>query len=193
MKPMNTKEEGTEKTGRQTTRSSRKTGKQGIYQQLTHEFPPFYDADSRILILGSFPSVKSREQQFYYGHPQNRFWRVLAELRKEPLPQSVEEKKEFLRRNRIALWDVIDSCEIIGSSDSSIRNAKVTDLSLILDSCPIRRIYTNGGTAKRLFEKYQRDRYGVEAVGLPSTSPANASYSLERLVREWGCILETLD
>ncbi len=195
MKQTDTKEERiqkTEKSVRQPARNFRKTGKQGVYQQLTHEFPPFYDENSRILILGSFPSVKSREQQFYYGHPQNRFWKVLAELLKEPLPLSVEEKKAFLRGNHIALWDVIDSCEIIGSSDSSIRNAKVTDLSLILDSSPIQRIYTNGGTAKRLFEKYQRDRYGAEAVGLPSTSPANASYSLERLVREWQCILETL-
>lgn len=193
MEMMNTKGEGIEKLGCQTARSSRKTRKPAVYQQLTHEFPPFWDKNSRILILGSFPSVKSREQQFYYGHPQNRFWKVLAELRKESLPQSIEEKKEFLRRNHIALWDVIDSCEIIGSSDSSIRNAKVTDLSLILDSCSIRQIYTNGGTAKRLFEKYQRDRYGVEAVGLPSTSPANASCSLERLVQKWRCILEPLN
>lgn len=171
----------------------RKTRNPGAYQQLSHEFPPVYDADSRILILGSFPSVKSREQQFYYGHPQNRFWKVLAGLLKESLPQSVEEKKAFLHRNHIALWDVIDSCEIIGSSDSSIRNVSVTDLSLILDKCFIRRIYTNGGTAGRLFKKYQKDRYGVEAFGLPSTSPANAAYSLERLTEEWKCILDVLD
>ncbi len=183
----------TEKSKRRDGGSSRKSRKQGVYQQLSHEFPPFYDADSRILILGSFPSVKSREQQFYYGHPQNRFWKVLAGLLQEPPLQTVEEKKAFLLRNHIALWDVIDSCEIIASSDSSIRNVTVTDLGRILNSCSIRRIYTNGGTAKKLFEKYQRDRYGAEAVGLPSTSPANASYSLERLMQEWGCILKALD
>ncbi len=171
---------------------SRNTGKKGVYQQLSHEFPPVFDKESRILILGSFPSVKSREQQFYYGHPQNRFWKVLAGLLKEDLPRTVEEKKEFLHRNHIALWDVIDSCEIIGSSDSSIRNVKVTDLGMILDNCPIRHIYANGGTAKRLFEKYQRDRYGVEIAGLPSTSPANAAYSLERLTGEWKCVLDAL-
>ena len=171
----------------------KKSGPQGTWQHLSHEFPPVFDADSRILILGSFPSVKSREQQFYYGHPQNRFWKVLAGLLKEALPETVEEKKAFLHRNHIALWDVIDSCEIIGSSDSSIRNAEVTDLSLILDHCSVRRIYVNGGTAKRLFEKYQKDQYGAEAVRLPSTSPANAAYSLERLMEEWRCILDMLD
>lgn len=193
MKQVNTKSDRTVKSGERSAGRSRKTGKQGTYQQLSHEFPPFYDKDSRILILGSFPSVKSREQQFYYGHPQNRFWRVLAGLLKEPLPQTVEEKKAFLHKNHIALWDVIDSCEIIGSSDSSIRNVSVTDLSLILDSCPIRRIYVNGGTAKRLFEKYQKDRYKAEAVGLLSTSPANAAYSLERLAEKWECILDALN
>lgn len=166
--------------------------KTGEYQWLEHEFPPVFNGDSRILILGSFPSVKSREQQFYYGHPQNRFWKILAVLFEEEMPQSVEEKRRFLLSHRIAVWDVIDSCEIIGSSDSSIRNVQVTDLKRILDVCQIRRIYTNGKTAKRLFDKYQQEGCGRESVCLPSTSPANAAYSLERLLEEWQCILEEL-
>lgn len=166
--------------------------KTGEYQRLEHEFPPVFSEDSRILILGSFPSVKSREQQFYYGHPQNRFWKVLAELLEEPLPRSVEEKRAFLLSHRIAVWDVIDSCEIIGSSDSSIREVRVTDLNQILDVCSIRQIYTNGKTAKKLFDKYQQEICGRESIGLPSTSPANAAFSLERLMEEWRCILDEL-
>ena len=116
------------------------------YQKLQHEFAPVYDTNSRILILGSFPSVKSREQQFFYGHPQNRFWKVIAALTNRPLPQTIEEKKRLLLENRIAVWDVIAECEIIGSSDSSIRNAVPNDLHQILDAAQIQHIYTNGGT-----------------------------------------------
>lgn len=167
--------------------------KTGAYQRLEHEFPPVFDENSRILILGSFPSVKSREQQFYYGHPQNRFWKILAGLFGESLPQTVEEKKLFLFSHKIAVWDVIDSCEIIGSSDSSIRNVQVTDLKRILDVCTIRQIYTNGKTAKRLFDKYQQEICGRESIGLPSSSPANAAFSLDRLTGEWRCILDELN
>lgn len=166
--------------------------KTGEYQQVCHEFPPFYDENSKILILGSFPSVKSREQQFYYGHPQNRFWKVLAGELGEKIPECIEEKKQFLLRNHIALWDVIDSCEIIGSSDSSIRNVVVTDIRQILEHCRIRNIYANGTTARKLFEKYQKERCGRDIIGLPSTSPANAAYSLERLLEEWECITDGL-
>lgn len=162
------------------------------YQKLQHEFPPVYDENSRILILGSFPSVKSREQQFFYGHPQNRFWKVIAGLTEAPVPRTVEEKKRLLMEKRIALWDVIAECEIIGSSDSSIRNVVPTDLSRILDTAHIQEIYANGNTARKLFQRFQQKTCGREVRGLPSTSPANAAYSLERLMKEWKCITEKL-
>lgn len=155
------------------------------YQKVRHEFEPVYDENSRILILGSFPSVKSREQQFYYGHPQNRFWKVIAGLTGYPVPKTIEEKKKMLLVNGIAIWDVIAECEIIGSSDSSIRNVVPTDLNRILKHADIRRIYTNGATAHRLFEKFQQKACGRTAIGLPSTSPANAAFSLERLMEAW--------
>ena len=167
-----------------------KSKKSGEYQHLEHEFPPVFDKNSRILILGSFPSVKSREQQFYYGHPQNRFWKILSTLMETDIPTDTDGRRSFLLAHGIALWDVIDSCEIIGSSDSSIRNVQVTDLRRILEACEIRKIYVNGKTAKRLFDKYQQKTYGRESICLPSTSPANAAYSLERLTQEWSCIME---
>lgn len=164
----------------------------GEYEKVKHEFAPVYDADSRILILGSFPSVKSREQQFFYGHPQNRFWKVIAGLTGCPLPVTIEEKKALLLKNRIAIWDVIAECEIIGSSDSSIRGVVPADLQQILERAQIRQIYANGATAKKLFEKFQKKSCGRSIIGLPSTSPANASFSLERLLEAWSCILEEL-
>ncbi len=157
------------------------------YQRLQHEFAPVYDANSRILILGSFPSVKSREQQFFYGHPQNRFWKVIAELTGWPLPQMIKEKKQMLLSNHIAVWDVIAECEIIGSSDSSIRNVVPNDLHQILDAAQIQHIYTNGRTAKRLYEKYQKD-LEIPMTGLPSTSPANAAFTMDRLLEKWKVI-----
>ncbi len=162
------------------------------YENIRHEFAPVYDKNSRILILGTFPSVKSREQNFYYGHPQNRFWKVLAGLTGEPLPGTIGEKKAFLLRNRIALWDVIASCDITGSSDSSIRNVVPVDLSRVLAGGSIRQIFANGGTAKKLYEKYQRAATGREIIGLPSTSPANAACRLERLMEEWRVIVQYL-
>ena len=164
----------------------------GEYKKVRHEFEPVYDENSRVLILGSFPSVKSREQQFYYGHPQNRFWKVIAGLTGWQEPGTIEEKKQMLLENRIAVWDVIAECEIVGSSDSSIRNVIPTDLERILSRADIRQIYANGGTAKRLFERFQRKNCGREVVGLPSTSPANAAYSLERLLEEWKSVAEAL-
>lgn len=164
----------------------------GEYQRVRHEFEPVYNENSRILILGSFPSVKSREQQFYYGHPQNRFWKLIAGLTGTPLPQTVEEKKKMLLDNRIAVWDVIAECEIIGSSDSSIRNVIPADLQRILQTAPVQQIYANGNTAKKLYEKFQRKSCGREIVGLPSTSPANAAFSLERLSEQWKCILDEI-
>ena len=156
----------------------------------THEFAPVYDEHSRILILGTFPSVKSREQRFYYGHPQNRFWKVLTSLTRWPqIPQTIEEKKQMLLQNGIAIWDVIQSCDIAGSSDSSIKNVVPSDIGSILKDSGIKRIYANGNMAKKLYEKYILPETGVPIIGLPSTSPANAAYSLERLKESWKQIL----
>lgn len=152
---------------------------------ILHSIPPVFDSRSEILILGSFPSVKSREQQFFYGHSQNRFWRVLAEVFGVRCPESVDEKKAFLLEHRIALWDVIGACEITGSADTSIRNAVPNDLSAIFETAAIRTIFVNGSTAKRYYDRYLRPRLGRDAICLPSTSPANAAWSLERLVEMW--------
>ena len=160
------------------------------YKTKVHEFPPVYDENSRILILGSFPSVKSREIQFYYGHPQNRFWKVFAAVFESPLPETIEEKRDFLHENRIALWDVIEQCDITGSSDASIKNVIPTDLNIILNAAQIEQIYCNGATSYKLFNKYQAKSTGRTALRLPSTSPANAQWSLERLIEEWKIIRE---
>lgn len=156
------------------------------YQTLKHTFGPLYDRDSRLLILGSFPSVKSREAGFFYGHPQNRFWKVIAALTSSDVPTTIDEKKHLLHNSHIALWDTIWQCDIIGSSDSSIRNVIPTDLSQILKEADIRQIFCNGATSARLFRRYQEPVLGRSAIRLPSTSPANAACSIERLIREWG-------
>ena len=161
-------------------------------ESLRHPFPAIYSPDSRILILGSFPSVKSREQMFFYGHPQNRFWRVMAALLGADVPQTVEEKRAFLLANHIALWDVIASCDITGSSDASIRNAVPNDLTPILEAASIRQIFTNGGTAHRLYRKYIYPLTGREDTVLPSTSPANAARSLDALINAWQPVREAL-
>ncbi|OUQ65414.1 hypothetical protein B5E53_12470 [Eubacterium sp. An11] len=155
---------------------------------IEHPFPPLYDKDSRILILGSFPSVKSREQNFFYGHPQNRFWKTVAGVLSEEVPQTIEEKKDFLHRNHIALWDVIHSCDIEGSSDSSIRNVKPNNLSEIFEKASIEAIYCNGAKSYQYYEKYQEKQTGKKAEKLSSTSPANAAFSLERLKENWKVI-----
>jgi len=154
-------------------------------KRLIHPVPPIFDKDSQILILGSFPSVKSREGEFFYHHPQNRFWRLISEIYNEKLPETIDEKRQLLISNNIALWDVVQSCEIIGSADSSIRNVIPNDISPILSKANIRRIYANGGTAYRLYKRYIYKDIGREIILLPSTSPANASYSLERLIEAW--------
>lgn len=154
-------------------------------QSIFHPFPPLYDADCKALILGSFPSVKSREAMFFYGHPQNRFWRLTARLFDEEVPQSVEDKRDLMLRHHIALWDTIRSCTITGSSDSSIRDVVPNDISVILNSSKVDRIFCNGATSHRLYMKYIFPQIGIEAVKLPSTSPANAAYSLDRLAAEW--------
>ena len=162
------------------------------YEHIVHSFEPVYDKDSEILILGTLPSVKSRENNFYYGHKQNRFWKVLATLLKEPIPDTIEEKKAMLLAHRIALWDVIQSCDIKGSSDSSIKNVQPTDIGMILEKTNVTQIYANGNKAGQLYKRYQFPVTGIEATVLPSTSPANAAWSLARLCEAWKTILHDL-
>ena len=162
------------------------------YEHIVHSFEPVYDKASEILILGTLPSVKSRENNFYYGHKQNRFWKVLATLLKEPVPETIEEKKAMLLAHRIALWDVIQSCDIKGSSDSSIKNVQPTDIGMILEKTNMTQIYANGNKAGQLYKRYQFPVTGIEATVLPSTSPANAAWSLARLCEAWKTILHDL-
>ena len=160
---------------------------------VTHPIPPVFDSGSRILILGSFPSVKSREGHFFYHHPQNRFWKTLAGVLKSPVPISIDEKKEFLLSHHIALWDVIASCSIEGSSDSSIRDVVPNDLSRILSAANIQAIFCNGKTSWNYYKKYQETVTGIPAVSLPSTSPANAAWTLEKLEGVWDVISDYLE
>ena len=155
------------------------------YEQVTHTFEPVFNKDSRVLILGSFPSVKSRENNFYYGHPQNRFWKVLARIFEKEVPETIEDKKAFLMEHRIAVWDVIESCTIIGSSDSSIKDVVVNDFARVLENTTVEKIYVNGGKAYELYRKYAEKETGMSAIKLPSTSPANAAWSLDRLYEAW--------
>ena len=157
-------------------------------QRIIHPFGPLFGPESRILILGSFPSVKSREQQFFYGHPQNRFWKVIAGLFDLPVPLTIPEKKELILSHGLALWDSIESCRIEGSSDASIREVRANDLHRILDNCRIERIYCNGKKSHEMYKKYIEPAIGREAQCLPSTSPANAAWSLERLTKAWSVL-----
>ncbi|MBI4858305.1 MAG: DNA-deoxyinosine glycosylase [Acetobacterium woodii] len=153
---------------------------------MIHTFEPVYDQKSKILILGTFPSVKSRENGFYYQHPQNRFWKVISALAGEPSPGTIEEQKTLLLENHIAVWDVIYSCDINGSSDSSIKNVVPNDIRALLGKTAIKTIYANGGKAFELYNRYCYEMTGKAIIKLPSTSPANASYSLKKLVACWG-------
>lgn len=153
--------------------------------RIFHPIAPLYDERSKILVLGSFPSVKSREQKFFYGHPQNRFWPLWALLFSEDCPETVEKKRDFALRHHIAMWDVLASCTISGSADSTIKNVTANDIRPILETADIKNIFVNGKTAEKYYIKYILPVTGREAVCLPSTSPANAAYSLERLVKEW--------
>ena len=159
-------------------------------QRAYHLIEPVYNKDSKILILGSFPSVKSREAMFFYHHPQNRFWKVLAGLFGEESPETIPERKQFLLGHNIALWDVIASCEITGSSDSSIRNVEVNDLEGMVKKTDIRHIYTNGGLADKLYHRYFDEKISLPVTKPPSTSPANAAYSPQRLLECWRAIRE---
>jgi len=155
------------------------------FTNITHTFEPIYNKESKILILGSFPSVKSRENNFYYGHPQNRFWKVISKIVNEKEPTTIEEKKKLLLDNHIAVWDVIASCSIQGSSDSSIKDVVVNDFSDILQNSSIHTIYVNGNKAYELYHRYAEEQTGMKAVKLPSTSPANAAWSVDRLCEVW--------
>lgn len=155
---------------------------------IKHPIEPVYDKNSKILILGSFPSVKSREEMFFYGHPQNRFWKVTSAVFGCEAPKTIEQKRSFLLANNIAVWDVIASCDINGSSDSSIKNVIPNDLTKILDNANIEKIFVNGKTAEKYYNKYIKDTIKRAAICLPSTSPANAIWSLERLIEEWKVI-----
>ncbi len=157
-------------------------------ESVRHTFAPIFNCESKILILGTFPSVKSRETEFYYGHPQNRFWKVIASVFACKIPETIEDKKRMLLDSKIAVWDVIESCDIIGSSDSSIQNVVVNNLNSILNHSNVEKIYANGKLAGRLYEKYSKKVTGREIVVLPSTSPANAAYSLNHLCEEWEII-----
>ncbi len=150
-----------------------------------HTIPPVYDGQSEILILGSFPSVKSRETEFFYGHAKNRFWRILSDVYEMPLPVTIEAKRALLHSCHIALWDVIASCDIENSSDSSIKDVTANDLNVILSQSHIKRIYTNGKTAKKYYDRLIYPNIKIPAEELPSSSPANASWSLDRLLERW--------
>jgi G:T/U mismatch-specific DNA glycosylase len=162
--------------------------KRGTTMKQYHNIQPIYNKQSRILILGSFPSVKSREAQFFYHHPQNRFWKILATLHHHEPLETIEAKKAFLLEHHIALWDVIESCQIKGSSDSSIEDVVVNDIHSILQKTQITHIYTNGKKAHQLYQKYCYPYTHIQDICLPSSSPANASFSLERLIKEWNII-----
>lgn len=153
-----------------------------------HPIPPLFGKNSHTLILGSFPSVKSREAMFFYGHPQNRFWSVLAMIYGVDKPETIEEKKKLILENNLALWDVIASCEITGSSDSSISDVTANDLDIIIKNSKIERIFVNGKTAEKYYNKYTYPKTGIKAICLPSTSPANAAWKVERLVESWKII-----
>ena len=157
---------------------------------IIHPIPPLYDKSSRVLILGSFPSVKSREAMFFYGHPQNRFWKLMALLFEADIPSTVEEKKRLVLSHGIAMWDTIHSCTITGSSDSSIKDVVPNDLSVILNNSRVKRIFCNGAASHRLYQKYIYPINNIPAQKLPSTSPANAAWSLEKLAEEWKIICE---
>lgn len=164
--------------------------RQDGWEHVVHGFAPIYDERSRVLVLGTLPSVKSREENFYYGHARNRFWQVLAAVFDAPVPQSVAEKKELLLGSGVALWDVVGACDIRRSADSTIRNVMPNDPRPILAAAPIRAIYTNGAKAFELYRKHLLPLTGIEAVRLPSTSPANAACGTEALVEAWRVLRE---
>lgn len=162
-------------------------------QTLEHTIEPVFDSRSRVLMLGSFPSPKSREAGFFYGHPQNRMWKVLARVvGEEAVPQTVDERREFLLRNRIAMWDVIARCSIVGASDASIRDVTPNDLSRILEAAPVCAVFTTGAKATQLYRRYQEPATGLPAIQLPSTSAANAAWNVDRLAEAYRAVADAL-
>lgn len=157
------------------------------YRRISHGFQPVFDERSRVLVLGSFPSARSREEGFYYGNPRNRFWRVMARVLDEAIPadDDISAKRELLLRHGIALWDVVESCEVRGSSDASIRDVVPVDIARVTAAAPVRAVFCNGGTAGRLYHRWLEQTVGLSAEVLPSTSPANAAWSLKRLTERW--------
>lgn len=158
------------------------------YEHIEHGIPPVFNAESRVLILGTMPSPKSRENGFYYMHPQNRFWRVISTVLGEPLPTTNGERASLLLKNGIALWDTLAQCDIIGASDCSVKNAAPNDLSIITDTADIKAIFTTGKTAYKYYCRFQQEKTGIEAICLPSTSPANACFGLDALIDEYKII-----
>lgn len=168
-----------------TQKKAAKKENHAVRQHVCHTFEPVWDTNSRVLILGTFPSVKSRENHFYYGHPQNRFWKMIAQITKSKLPETIEEKKKLLLTNHIAIWDVIASCDIIGSSDSSITDVVPNDIAGLLADTNIQTILANGKKAAELYNRYIYPQTKLPIVTMPSTSPANAAWSLDRLCAEY--------
>lgn len=167
--------------------------KESKYQTIVHPLQPLYRADSKILILGSFPSVKTREYGFFYGHPQNRFWPLMADLFQEEIDKTIASRRDFLLRHQLAVYDSIFQCDIIGSSDASIKNVVPSNLSLIFDQADIREVFCNGATSYKYYQMYHAKKSGKKGQQLPSTSPANARYRLDDLLEAWKVILPILD
>ena len=158
--------------------------------KVSHEFGPYINEDSKVLILGSIPSVKSRELGFYYMHPQNRFWKLMSDLLNEKFPDTIDGKKNFLKRNKMALWDVLDSCEINGSSDSSIKNPKVNDIKKLIQGTDVKYIFVTGKKALELYNKYCYEDVLIKAIYLPSTSGANCAFSYDTLKEKYEILVK---
>lgn len=167
----------------------KKPANKAIRTHVTHEFPALYDRESRVLLLGSIPSPKSREMAFYYGHPQNRFWKVMAAVLGESVPETIAQKKATLKKHHVALWDVLDSCTIVGASDTSIEDPVVNNIKDLVKKSKVTRIFCTGATAHKLYQKLCAKDVGIDAVKLPSTSPANCAVSLEKLVEAYKKVL----
>ena len=159
------------------------------HQTIKHPLSPLYSSQSKLLILGSFPSVKTREYGFFYGHPQNRFWPLMEQLFRVELSTNIEERRKFLLNHHLAVYDSIYQCDIIGSSDASIQNVLPADLAPIFQTADIQQVFCNGATSFKYYKKYHAKQSGITGVQLPSTSPANARYRLDDLLKEWSVVL----